>query len=203
MAALRTNSRRRVRKVHPDVLRAIHQDLLTGASAPDVVEALSQRQLRGELPDHAIPSARTVSNIAREMRTDDSGEWTMNDAEPATVNLVLRILQAVVQSTEGRIASLTKRQARLLPVIHAAVEGRFTLYQTYLWARFYIAWVRTEQDARDVALAFATMTGGKWPITELSDGPRGLWPALTLPAVERVLNAAEGWLLPEMLEVQS
>ena len=93
MARLRTTRCRRVRQVSPAVLQAIHEGLLTGASAPQVMRSLRDRR---DLPEDQIPSERTISNIARDMRSDDSGAWQLTDAEPGSVNLVLRVLGEVV-----------------------------------------------------------------------------------------------------------
>lgn len=198
MAKVRT-TRRRVRQVPTDVLRAIHQELLTGASAPEVVRSLERRVAKGEFPADAIPSERTVSNIAREARSNtESGIWSMSDGDPATVGLVLRVLGEVVRRTEGRVAALTVAEAALLPVIHRAMEPRWTklptdaarAWQAYVWTRFYLSWVRSEQDAHDVALMFAALqTDGRWPITRLAQ-------------IDRVLIAAHGWLPPELIEVK-
>jgi hypothetical protein len=171
------------------VLRAIHADLATGASAGKVLQALSQRQARGELPAHAIPSARTISNIASEMRRDDSGPWTLDDADSATVRLLLRALRVIVPHTGGRIQGFTRREARLFPVIYRATKPRYSAWQVFLWTRWYLSWVQTEQDAQDVMLALAALTdSGAWPITQ--------W-----PRIERVFKAVVGWLPPEALEV--
>jgi hypothetical protein len=191
------SKRRRVRNQDPEVLRAIRGALMTGASAPEVVRALTTRQANGEFPAGSIPSARTVSAIARESDVDESGPWHLTDADPATVSLVLLVLAEVVRRTEGRVASLTQSQARLLPVIYRAMEPRWTklpsdearAWQAYVWTRFYLSWVRRDQDAEDVALLFAAMqSNGRWPITRWFQ-------------IDRVSNAVGGWLPPELVEV--
>jgi hypothetical protein len=179
------SKRRRVRQVRPEVLRAVREALITGASAPQVVQELQSR-----FDEDDIPSERTISNIRREVSSDDSGLWRIEDADPATVAVVLDVLHDVVVRTEGRIGSLTKAEARVLPVIRRATEKRFNRWQAYLWTRWYLAWVRTEQDAADMALLLAAMQAdGPWPL------PRW-WP------IERVIKAATGWLPPEFLGVQ-
>jgi hypothetical protein len=196
MAEIRTK-RRRVRQVHPTVLQAIHEALLTGASAPQVVRSLSELQMDGRLPAGAIPSERTVSNIAREMRGDDSAGWRLDDGEPETVALLLRVLGEVTRRSGGSVTSLTKAEAHLIPLIHRATAHRFRElpeasrdWQSYVWSRFYIAWVRSDDDARDVALLCATLQSDEAM-------PASIW----LRHIERVNTAMDGWLPSEMREV--
>jgi hypothetical protein len=194
MTSIGTKRRRRVRVIHPDLLRVIREDLATGASAPAVSKALQERMERDDL-DYRMPSERTIRNIAREMARDDSGEWRLDDADPATVHLVLRILRVVVTHTGGRVSGFTKREAQLLPVIYQAAnfEGkpRYSAWQTYLWVRFYLSWAVREQDAGDVVLALAALAeSGPWPITHKA-------------RIDRVFNAVAGWLPPELSEVKS
>ena len=188
--------RRRVRQVHPEVLTAIRQALLTGASAPQVVRALSEMQRAGKVPAGSIPSERTVSNIAREMRQDESEAWSLVDGTPESVTVVLEVLAEVVGRTEGRVTSLTKEQAALVPLMYAAMAQRFRdwgdarrRWQAYVWTRFYLSWVRSEADARDAALLLAAMQ---------TDDP---WPANAWRNIERVNDAMAGWLPPDMREV--
>jgi hypothetical protein len=193
MAASSTK-RRRVRQVPPDVLRAIREGLAEGASAPEVHKALVRRQ--GEFPADSLPSVRTISNIARDDRPAESPLWTVVDADPASVVLVLRVLGEVVRRTEGRVQALTQAEAGLLPTVYAAMEARWTKlptdaareWQAYNWTRFYLSWVRSEQDKQDAALAFAAIqTNGRWPLPRLAQ-------------VNRVLDAARAWLPRELTE---
>ena len=195
MSNIRTK-RRRVRQTSPEVLKAIHDAAIAGASAPEIVRALTRRQKAGEFGDTPIPSERTVSNVAREVAPDDSGPWGISDADPATISLVLEVLAEVVRRTEGDVAALTRRQARLIPVVYRAMEPRWTklpdgarAWQSYVWTRFCLSWSRSERDEQEIALLMAAMqSDGKWP----------------LPAwqpIERVSAAATGWLPSELVEV--
>ena len=153
-----------------------------------------------------MPSLRTISNIAREMRTDDADAepWRIADADPRTVALVLRVLAEVTRRTGGRVATLTRAEAGLVPVIHAAMEARWSrapedgqAWQTYVWTRFYLSWVRTDQDERDVALLFAALQGGKWPVTQWFQINRVLDAARACS-----MQRASGWLPAELMEVE-
>jgi hypothetical protein len=164
-----------------------------------VVLSLSELQRDGKLPAGAIPSERTVSNIAREMRVDDSEGWRLGDGEPETVELVLRVLGEVIRRSAGSVTSLTKAEAHLIPLNHRATAHRFRKlseagrdWQAYVWSRFYIAWVRSDDDARDVALLCATLQSEE-------NVPARTW----LLHIERVNTAMDGWLPSEMREVKS
>lgn len=137
MAVIRTK-RRRVRNVHPQVLRAIHDDLLTGASARQVRTSLHERYERGELPpDAEIPSERTIGNIARDIRRDDSPAWRIEDADPAEVWPVLDTLLEVMVRSERRVTALTQIEARLVTNVRAA-DPRLDPWQAYSWVRWYL-----------------------------------------------------------------
>lgn len=178
--------RRRVRSVRPDVLQAIREMLLTGSSAPQVYAALSDR-----FPADSLPSDRTISNIAREMRTDDSGEWSVDDTDPATVGAVLRVLLDVVRRSRGGVTRLTRAEARLVPIMLAALAEsahppKAIEWHAYLWARFYLTWVRRPEDGAAVTLLLAAMSSdGRLPMTS--------W-----PAIEHANAALNGWLPVEL-----
>jgi hypothetical protein len=91
-------------------------------------------------------------------------------------------------------------EAALIPTLHRALAPRLTklgegarAWQAYVWTRFYLSWVRDEHDAEDFALLLTFMQDhGKWPVTAY---------ARAWPRAERVLDAATGWLPPDLLEV--
>lgn len=144
-------SRRKPRHWAPDVLNALRDELATGASARRVLDKLELLQVQGELHDENgqpldLPSIRTVQSIAREQMRDDSGEWQLTDSSPGDVGLVLRVLASVIERSEGRIQTLTKREAELIPSIYHAGAGRLTPWVVFLLARFYLQWVAREPD---------------------------------------------------------
>jgi hypothetical protein len=137
MTVLRTK-RRRVRNVRPEVLRAIHDDLLTGASARQVREALEQRYQQGELPTDEIPSERTIVNIRRDLEPDDSPTWQLEDAMPGEAWPVLETLFEVDRRSNGRVRTLTQLEARLIANVRT-VNPRLGPWQAYSWVRWYLA----------------------------------------------------------------
>ena len=160
-----------------------------------MANALSERQRDGELAGE-IPSVRTISNIRREM-PHDGDKWRLQDADPATVDVVLRTLHEVCIRSEGRVTSLTRAEAHLIPIIDKALAPRWAklpgagrAWQAYVWTRFYLTWVKFDQDEEDVALLFASMHtgGGRTPINAAFQ-------------IRRAYNAAIGWLPPELVEI--
>ena len=140
-------------------MTAIRDELDTGASAGGVLDKLSLRQISGELRDKEgepldLPSVRTIQSIARELARDDSGAWQLTDSSPSDVPLVLRVLASVIERSEGRIQTLTKREAELVPSLSHAGEGRLTPWVVFRLARFYIQWVAREPD-RDLVTYLA------------------------------------------------
>jgi hypothetical protein len=107
--------------------------------------------------------------------------------------VVLEVLAEVVRRTEGRVTTLTKAQADLIPIFHAAFEdwlrklppaGR--AWQAYVWSRFYLSWVRSEQDELDFAVFLASVRSkGRWPLSS------------RFRQIDRVNTAATGWLPEE------
>jgi hypothetical protein len=102
-----------------------------------------------------------------------------------------------VRRTEGDVTSLTKAEARVIPVIYRAMQPRWTklrsdaarAWQCYVWARFYLSWVSSDRDEQDFALLMAALqSDGKWPVTAWA-------------RIERPLKAVAGWLPPELIEV--
>jgi hypothetical protein len=192
----KTGNRRRTRKIRPDVMRAIHEGLLEHSSPAQVRSDLLGRR---RLPEAVVPSVRTISDIAREMRGDDSGVWRLEDTDALSAKLMMRMLNAIVRGTEGRITSFTRREAQLLPVVFRAGRPRYSYWQSYIWTRFYLSWVRNEQDAQDVLLALAAPPENSLDITSGTGNDkhvihkRGSWPLTLQARLHRVFDALATW----------
>jgi hypothetical protein len=200
MTGVRTK-RRRVRNIRPEVLQALREGLISGASAPQVHAALLER-----FPAAMVPSDRTISNIAREIQRDDAeGPWRLEDADPDAVATVLAVLREVATRTEGRVTSLSQSEARLIPTMYRALDasqGRWEAkaggvpiertrdWHTYVWTRFYLSWVRSAEDEQDFALLLAVLQReGRYPLP--------IW-----SRVERVNDALNGWLPSDITEMR-
>lgn len=199
-------ARRKSRYWHPAVLTAMRDGLDTGASASRVLDQLSIRQAGGELLDEGgkplpLPSTRTVQDIARDWKRDDSGEWQLTDSLASDVPVVLRVLASVIERSEGRIQALTKREAQLVPSINNAGGGRLTPWIIFRLARYYIHWVAHEPDQdlvtylafitdperlrRNVARGWISQRNMLAEIVEWSEAQQEIEEATTAPGINR------------------
>lgn len=155
-----TLARRKSRHWHPDVMTAIHDELLTGASASGVLDKLYSRQGLGEFRDKdgvelSLPSTRTIQDIAKSWARDASGTWQLTDSGSDDVPIILDVLAAVIERSEGRIHSLTKNEAQLIPSLVKAGRDRLTPWVAYRLARFYLYWTARESDDRELVTYLA------------------------------------------------
>ena len=111
---------------------------------------------------------------------------------------MLNVLAEAFKKTEGRIQSLTKQEAALIPIVYSATARRFDLWQVYVFTRFYLTWAQSDRDEQDVVTFLAAFhEKGRYPITAWPADRRGSWPLLEWPRIERVYQAIE-WQDPEM-----
>lgn len=80
---------------------------------------------------------RTIRRIMEELPTDETGTWSVADADPDEVALVLPVLAHVAQATAGGVWSLTRREASLIHRIRRAAPslpeaGVWRLTQCYI-----------------------------------------------------------------------
>ena len=148
-------SRRKARHWHPDVMSAIQEAVVTGASAAGVLDRLERLQLEGRLQSRngeplPLPSVRTIQDIARPWKRDDSGRWQLPDSTAADVRVVLDVLGAAIERSEGRIQSLTKNEARLIPLISKAASDLLPPWDLFLLVRFYAYWTARESSDEDL-----------------------------------------------------
>ena len=155
-------ARRKARHWHPEVMSAIREAVLTGASAAGVLDSLEQLQMDGGLQDRTgeplpLPSVRTIQDIARPWKRDDSGRWQLTDSSPADVRGVLDVLAAVIERSRGRVQSLTKTEAQLIPLMLQATGTQLRPWDAFLLVRFYMYWRGRESGDQDLVpwLAFA------------------------------------------------
>ena len=153
-------ARRKARHWHPEVMSALQDAVVTGASAAGVLDSLQQMQLDGGLRDRnseplPLPSVRTIQDIARPWKRDDSGRWQLTDSSPADVRGVLDVLAAVIERSHGRIQSLTKTEAQLVPLLMQATGMGMPPWDVYLLVRFYMYWMGREASDQDLVPLFA------------------------------------------------
>jgi hypothetical protein len=119
--------------------------------------------------------APEVQEMASDPRGDDSGDWTLEDATPQDALAVLSILREVERRSAGRIRRLTRREARLAAVYHAAGHDPWA---AYVAAREYLTLANGGADLAEETLALARSTGEQLalePADELDvDYPAGM-----------------------------
>jgi hypothetical protein len=105
--------------------------------------------------------APEVQEIADDLRGDDSGDWTLDDATPQDALVVLSILREVERRSAGRIRHLTRREARLAAVYQAAGSDPWA---AYVAAREYLTLANAGGDMAEETLALARSTGNQLPL---------------------------------------
>src|SRR5205814_238337 len=116
---------RRQRRGHPwssEVLNAIWEGIYADSSADAIVRELESKGF------HDLPDVRTIQRWKREERRDGSGEWTLLDASPADVRVILETLQVVNEKSGERIKLFTQDEAKLIAVYRAAGDPPWTAY---------------------------------------------------------------------------
>lgn len=145
---MKERQRRRSRTFAPEMLSAVREHLVSGASAREVVQAIARSQAKGALEGLAVPSESTVKNMAREMPRDDD-TWTLEDsADSVQAGLILRVLSAVQRKSHGRVRHLTKREARIAAVILGLYDQptETAAWRAYVRAREYMAAMYRGED---------------------------------------------------------
>lgn len=107
-------------------------------SAPAILKEL-RRRFGGHIKAGGMPtSARTLSRRLRLYRRDPSGPWTLGSADPGDVAVVMPVLAAVIELTEGRRTQLTIDEARISVSILRAFPQLKPL-EAYMAAREYLS----------------------------------------------------------------
>ena len=114
------------------------------------------RKLRDQFPDRH-PSEKTVQNIIREDLTppDPSGPWSLADPDvgPADAGVVLETLGHLLVESEGKIAFVSRAEARFVALIRRSVSEIEPLNAYGLARRYLRATALPEGENRERALA--------------------------------------------------
>ncbi|HEY7030231.1 MAG TPA: hypothetical protein VH482_02840 [Thermomicrobiales bacterium] len=125
----------RARKIDGDVQAAIEELALQGWGGTQIRTELSRREQFGG----RLPTVRTVQSIVREIAPrDGSGEWSPLKADPESAALALDALAAVVESSEGRIRSLTVAEAERISALRT-MRPDLPPWDAWFLARTYLA----------------------------------------------------------------
>lgn len=112
-----------------------------------------------------MPVERTIKKYVAEAKRSsevDADPWRIEDADPADVAAVVRVIAAVVERTGGRVRGVSKQEAKLIVRINAAVPSatptpRLDPWDTYRLARRLIA---SPEDEAEILLYLGTQSFG-------------------------------------------
>jgi hypothetical protein len=111
-----------------------------------------------------VANRQTAAISASDATEDDSPIWTLEDATPQDVTVVLAILREIERRSGGRIRQLTRREARLAAVYTAT---GLDAWSAYIAAREYLTLANGGADLAEETLSLARSTGE----TAASDAP--------------------------------
>ena len=121
------------RRFSVDVQQEIEPLHEQGYGPKQILDKLVSRFGRAE-----VPSLRTVQSIVSELkRRDDTSEtWTVAEASPAEISLVMPVLHAVAEETSSRTVTMTRDRAEWVLKVRAAAP-QLPLWSVYRFAQRY------------------------------------------------------------------
>src|SRR5262249_23598131 len=124
-----------------------------------------------------LPTLRTVQRIVSERTPrDNSGPWTLGTADTVHARVVLDVLAAVVDETEGHNASFTQEEAKW-GVQVSAVAPDLPPYERWRIARLYMGRASRGEpmDDLDGFLAYAPWRDGEAGWKRYNDAVEAGW----------------------------
>ena len=141
---------RRYRRTPPEVLRFIEdQARLNRASAATEIRRIAI----DEYGDVAVPGERTVRELVNEARGAAGTPWRLEDRE-CDASVVLEVLRAVVEVSNGSVRGFDVDEARLITAIHGVAE-KMDAVAKYLWAMRYKQRRALNEPTEDLDVALA------------------------------------------------
>lgn len=120
----------------------------------DVSAAVIRKELRKRYEDSDIPKERAIENRLAAVRSSDlSGPWTLQGASGEEAALVLPVLGAVIEETEGRTTQLSRDMTEWIIRIRRAAPD-LPPWNAYLFARRYLS-APQQTETLDQLLALA------------------------------------------------
>lgn len=119
--------------------------------------AIDEELLR-RFPEADPPSRRTIESWVATFRTEGGEPWTLTLGTEETAELVLPVLQAIVEHSEGRVRTIGVEAARWVVAVRRAVPD-LDPWDAYLVARQYLAAAGTSTTELDLLLAYAPWRG--------------------------------------------
>lgn len=128
--------KRRARRIHPDVQAEIENLALKGFGASQINVKLHEHF--GAKEPSKLPHLKTIQRVISDtVPRDSTAPWRLADAVAEDAALVLPVLAAVIEESEGRVANLTIGQARWIAKLrHVAPD--LALWTVYVLANTYM-----------------------------------------------------------------
>ena len=145
--------KRRRRQIDADMERAIM--VLADSHTPTQIH----RELERRVGKDRTPALRTVQRVIADVTPKDALPWQLRDADPDDAALLLPVLAAAIERTEGRVRQVTRGHAEWIVRLRRA-SPEMPLYTAFALARIYVAQVERGLPTTmfDELLAFAPWT---------------------------------------------
>ncbi len=147
----------RRRRIEPQILSEIREKTLLGWSGPSIYRHLTALYENREI-ERTPPKLRTIQKLVSEYALPDpSGPWTVKDASPEDVEVILLELAKIAMATKGAVAQFSRDEAAWILKIRALAPDLFAL-AVLDYAHAY-AWCEQKgvgTEVLDLTLAFKT-----------------------------------------------
>ncbi len=154
---------RRRRRLSPEIEDAIRGFVLEKHMGPTQI----WKALATLFRDREPPSRRTIQGRVRELLPPDPSEtWRLREADD-DAELVLSVLHAVIERTEGRCSHFTLAEAEIISQIHRAAPD-LSPWDVYEQARLYLA-ADAREDGEAIKGLEAHLAYAPWRSPEHSD----------------------------------
>ena len=129
-----------------ELRRATREGLTARQAQERLLDLWGAEEIGGE-----VPEVRALQEAMRKYRTDPSGVWTISQAEPREIKVLMPVARAVIESSDGR-ERLTNREADFALKIRAAVWD-LRAVRVWEYARSYILCEERHQSSDHLDLA--------------------------------------------------
>ena len=97
------------------------------------------RHLTGKFPGLKLPRQKTIENWFNDLNvSDESGTWSFANDETGMSGVILDTLRQLIETTNGRINSITTAEAGFITQIYSVAPNLDALMRWFI-ARWYVA----------------------------------------------------------------
>jgi hypothetical protein len=175
--------RRRRRQIDADIERAII--LLADNHTPTQIH----RELERRLGKEHVPALRTVQRVMADVTPKDAAPWQLAEADPDDAAVILPVLGAVIERTEGQVRQVTRGHAEWIGRLRRA-DPTLPAWTAFALARIYVAQVDRGQSTAPFDELMALAPWGN-PQRYQTATRRG-WTAVLSPRLQQDLGLLEG-----------